>query len=48
VNIIDFDKKVGAFWDKTLTKHKEILATLPKNEDLTNVDLTRVERDNLK
>lgn len=31
-----------------MTKYKEILQTLPKSEDLTNIELTWVERDNMK
>jgi len=48
VNILELEKKIEKFWDKILSKNKDLLATLPKTEDLSNIELTRVERDNLK
>ena len=31
-----------------MLKYKDLISTFPKSEDLTNIDLTRVEWDNMK
>lgn len=31
-----------------MLKYKDLIQTFPKSEDLTNIDLSWVERDNMK
>lgn len=48
VNYVEVDKKIEKYWDKQMLKYKDLISTFPKSEDLTNIDLTRVEWDNMK